>query len=50
MDEVEGVHMDEMSRKEKERKKRTLYLLPAELRAADQRDEDKNKNQEVLRR
>lgn len=40
--------MDEMSRKEKE--KRTLYLLPAELRAADQRAEDKNKNQVVLRR
>lgn len=35
--------MEEMRRKRRERKEKTLYLLPAELVATDQREEEKNK-------
>lgn len=35
--------MDEMRRKGRERKEKTLYLVPAELCAADRREEEKNK-------
>lgn len=38
-----GVHMEEMRGKRRERKEKTLYLLPAELVASDQREEEKNK-------
>lgn len=39
----------EKKKKKNKKKKKTLYLLPAELCAADQRETNENKNRELGR-